>query len=69
MVKGYEFAKDQYVTFSPEELKEMEEKGTGTVEITQLVPEEKIDPISTTRRTILRPTRAVRSPTRCSPKR
>jgi non-homologous end joining protein Ku len=27
MVKGYEFAKDQYVTFTPEELKEMEEKG------------------------------------------
>jgi DNA end-binding protein Ku len=45
MVKGFEFAKDQYVTFSPEELKEMEEKGTGTVEITQFVPEEKIDPI------------------------
>jgi DNA end-binding protein Ku len=45
MVKGYEFAKDQYVTFSPEELKELEEKGTGTVEITQFVPEEKIDPI------------------------
>ena len=45
MVKGFEFAKDQYVTFSPEELKELEEKGTGTVEITQFVPEEKIDPI------------------------
>jgi DNA end-binding protein Ku len=45
MVKGYEFAKDQYVTFTPEELKEMEEKGTGTVEIAQFVPEEKIDPI------------------------
>lgn len=45
MVKGYEFAKDQYVTFTPEELKELEEKGTGTVEITQFVPEEKIDPI------------------------
>jgi non-homologous end joining protein Ku len=27
MMKGYEFAKDQYVTFSPEELKELEEKG------------------------------------------
>jgi hypothetical protein len=35
MVKGYEFAKDQYVTFSPEELKELEEKGTGTVELMQ----------------------------------
>ncbi|MDQ3776507.1 MAG: hypothetical protein M3461_20200 [Pseudomonadota bacterium] len=45
MMKRYEFAKDQYVTFSPEELKELEEKGTGTVEIMQFVPEEKIDPI------------------------
>jgi len=45
MVKGYEFAKDQYVTFTPEELKAMEEKGSGAVEITQFVPEEKIDPI------------------------
>lgn len=45
MVKGYEFAKDQYVIFTPEELKELEEKGTGMVEITQFVPEEKIDPV------------------------
>jgi DNA end-binding protein Ku len=45
MVKGYEFAKDQYVTFSPEELKEMEEKGTGTVEISEFVPASSIDPI------------------------
>ena len=28
MVKGYEFAKDQYVTFTPEELKALEEKAT-----------------------------------------
>ena len=45
MVKGYEFAKDQYVTFTPEELKEMEEKGTQTVEISEFVPAESIDPI------------------------
>lgn len=45
MVKGYEFAKDQYVTFTPEELKELEEASTGTVEITEFVPDEKIDPI------------------------
>src|SRR5205085_1070953 len=38
MVKGYEFAKDQYVTFTPEELKEMEEKGTNLVEIDEFVP-------------------------------
>ena len=45
MVKGYEFAKDQYVTFTTEELKELEEEATGTVEITEFVPDEKIDPI------------------------
>jgi DNA end-binding protein Ku len=28
MAKGYEFAKDQYVMFSPEELKALEEAGT-----------------------------------------
>ncbi len=45
MVKGYEFAKDQYVTFTTEELKALEEEATGTVEITEFVPDEKIDPI------------------------
>ena len=43
MVKGYEFSKDQYVTFTAEELKELEEKGTATVEITEFVPAETID--------------------------
>ena len=45
MIKGYEFAKDQYVTFTPEEFKELEEAATGTVDITEFVPDEKIDPI------------------------
>lgn len=45
MVKGYEFAKDQYVTFTAEELKELEEKGTQTIEINEFVPAQSIDPI------------------------
>jgi len=45
MVKGYEFAKDQYVTFTAEELKELEEKGTQTIEISEFVPADSIDPI------------------------
>jgi len=45
MVKGYEFAKDQYVVFTPEELKEMEEKGTNIVEIDAFVPADSIDPV------------------------
>ena len=45
MVKGYEFTKDQYVTFTPDELKALEEKGTQTVEISEFVPADSIDPI------------------------
>src|SRR5437867_2034288 len=45
MVKGYEFAKDQYVMFSPEELKALEETGTHSSEISEFVPIESIDPL------------------------
>jgi DNA end-binding protein Ku len=45
MVKGYEFAKDQYVIFTPEELKALEEAGTHTAEITEFVPLESVDPV------------------------
>ncbi len=45
MVKGYEFAKDQYVTFEPEEIKAMEEAGTHAIEIAEFVPIESIDPV------------------------
>ena len=45
MVKGYEFAKDQYVVFSEEELKSMAEEASRTIEITEFVPASKVDPI------------------------
>src|SRR6516162_4583005 len=45
MVKGYEFAKDQYVSFAPEEIKALEEAGTHAVEISEFVPLESVDPI------------------------
>jgi len=45
MVKGYEFAKDQYVTFEPQEIKALEEAGTHAVEISEFVPVESIDPV------------------------
>ncbi|HKP28236.1 MAG TPA: Ku protein [Gemmatimonadales bacterium] len=38
MVKGYEFSKGQYVTFTPEELKALEEKATNAVDIVAFVP-------------------------------
>ncbi len=45
IVKGYEFAKDQYVIFSPEELKSFEEAGTHSADITEFVPLESVDPV------------------------
>jgi DNA end-binding protein Ku len=45
MVKGYEFAKDQYVMFAPEELKALEEAGTHAADITEFVPLDSIDPV------------------------
>lgn len=45
MVKGYEFAKDQYVQFTPEEIKALDEVGTHAVEISEFVPIESIDPV------------------------
>src|SRR5216117_2658532 len=45
MAKGYEFEKDQYVMFSPEELKALEEAGTHTADIAEFVPVESVDPV------------------------
>jgi DNA end-binding protein Ku len=44
-VKGYEFAKDQYVQFTPEEIKALEEVGTHSIDISEFVPIESIDPV------------------------
>lgn len=43
--KGYEFAKGQYVLFSEDELKALEEKSTQAIEISEFLPKETIDPI------------------------
>src|SRR6185369_6769912 len=42
-VKGYEFSKDQYVILSPEELKALEEKATGMIDVIEFVPLAKVD--------------------------
>ncbi|HJT16296.1 MAG TPA: Ku protein [Thermoanaerobaculia bacterium] len=44
-IKGYEFSRGQYVTFNEEELKALEEKATQTIEISEFLPRETIDPI------------------------
>ena len=45
IAKGYEFAKGQYVIFSPEELKALDEKATNTIDIAEFVPLDKVDRI------------------------
>ncbi|WP_018973234.1 Ku protein [Rudaea cellulosilytica] len=45
MVKGYEFAKDQYVMFTPEEMKALEEVGTHAADISEFVPIAAVDPV------------------------
>ena len=45
MVKGYEFSKDHYVTFTTEELKALEEQATQSIEVVEFVPIAKVDPV------------------------
>ena len=45
IVKGYEFAKNQYVMFSDDELKRLEEQASEAIEITEFVPIAQIDPV------------------------
>ena len=45
MIKGYEFEKDRFVTFTKEELKALEQASTGAIEITEFVPAASIDPV------------------------
>ncbi|WP_419941900.1 Ku protein [Candidatus Palauibacter sp.] len=43
LVKGYQFAKDQYVTFTKEELKALEAEATQAIEIVEFVPLEQVE--------------------------
>jgi DNA end-binding protein Ku len=43
IVKGYEFAKDQYVLFEPEELKALEAAATHTIDIVEFLEVEQIE--------------------------
>jgi len=42
-VKGYEFSKDQYIVLSTEEVKALEEKATGMIDVVEFVPLAKVD--------------------------
>jgi len=45
LVKGYEFAKDRYVVMDDEELATLTTKATNSIDITEFVPVETVDPI------------------------
>lgn len=45
MIKGFEFAKDQFVMFSADELKALEDTTTHSIDIGQFVPLESVDPV------------------------
>jgi DNA end-binding protein Ku len=45
MVKGYEFEKDRYVMFKPDELKTLENAARHTIDIVAFIPLSAVDPI------------------------
>ena len=45
LVKGYEVAKDQFVTFTPAELEALEQAPSPAIEIAEFVPLAEIDPL------------------------
>jgi DNA end-binding protein Ku len=45
LVRGYEFAKDQYVRVTDEELKALEGEASRIIDIAEFVPLDKVDPI------------------------
>ncbi len=55
MVKGYEFAKEQYVLFSPDELKALDQKADNTIEIVEFVPADQVDKVYLDKVTYLGP--------------
>ncbi len=45
MIKGYEFSKGQYVTFTPDDLKALDQKATNSIDIEEFIPLDKVDRI------------------------
>jgi DNA end-binding protein Ku len=45
LVKGYEFAKDQYVKVEDEEIKALEDEASNAIEIAEFVPLSQVDPV------------------------
>jgi DNA end-binding protein Ku len=55
LVKGYEYEKDQYVLFKPDEIKALEEAGSKSIGINEFVPLESVDPVYIDRTYLLAP--------------
>jgi len=62
MVKGYEYEKDRYVMFKPEEIKALEEAGSKLLNITEFVPLDTVDPMYFDRTYLLAPSRNAAKP-------
>jgi DNA end-binding protein Ku len=45
IVRGFEFSKDQYVRFTEEELKTLEEQVTRVIDLNEFVPLSQVDPV------------------------
>lgn len=45
MLRGYEFEKDKFVLFTPDELKALEEGSRTTIDIVSFIPEKAVDPL------------------------
>ncbi|GAB3764796.1 Ku protein [Ramlibacter monticola] len=45
MVKGYEFEKDRFVLFTPDELKALEESSSPSIDIMAFIPASSVDPL------------------------
>jgi DNA end-binding protein Ku len=65
MVKGYEFEKDHFVLFTPEELKALDETASHVIDIVAFVPVSSVDPIFYDRAYFLARTSAAASRIHC----
>ena len=45
LVRGYEYSRDQYVVLSDEEYKSLEQKSDRSIEISEFIPIEAVDPV------------------------
>jgi DNA end-binding protein Ku len=67
LVKGYEFAKDQYVKIEDEELKALEDEASNAIQIAEFVPLSQVDPVYFEKSYYLGPDKGVKNLIVCCP--